>query len=170
MSFVLSNSVNKILQQLKELMFRFSLQSALDVRTRQEKVKMKEMAEALATERSINDEIIRIREESKKADEDLDVMKRSDFFNIEQMRILSRFKARMKVVTTEKRQELSEAEKITAGKQKELIEASKARKTLEILKEKEVKRFREKISRMERRSMDEIAGNMFIKKMKSAQI
>lgn len=150
-------------------MFKFSLQVALDVRVRQEKVKMKEMAEALATEKGIVDEINRIHSDTDQADANLDEMKRSAAFDLEQMRFLSRFKARMKVVLAGNLQKLSEAQKIVAEKQQELIEASKARKTLEILKEKEVKRFREKISRIERKSMDEIAGNMFIQQLKKAQ-
>ncbi len=139
------------------------------MRVRQEKVKMKEMAEALATEKGIVDEINRIHSDTDQADANLDEMKRSAAFDLEQMRFLSRFKARMKVVLAGNLQKLSEAQKIVAEKQQELIEASKARKTLEILKEKEVKRFREKISRIERKSMDEIAGNMFIQQLKKAQ-
>lgn len=139
------------------------------MRVRQEKVKMKEMAEALAIEKGIVDEINRIHSDTDQADANLDEMKRSAAFDLEQMRFLSRFKARMKVVLAGNLQKLSEAQKIVAEKQQELIEASKARKTLEILKEKEVKRFREKISRIERKSMDEIAGNMFIQQLKKAQ-
>lgn len=150
-------------------MFKFSLQVALDVRIRQEKVKMKEMAEALAVEKGIVDEINNIHDETGKADANLDLMKRSEAFDLEQMRFLSHFKERMRVVLATNHQRLEDARKIVTGKQQELIEASRARKTLEILKEKEVKRFQEKISRIERKSMDEIAGIMFIRKMEKAQ-
>ncbi len=144
-------------------MFRFSLQVALDVRERQEKVRMKELAEALSVRQGIVNEIDTIYENTRVADQNLDNMKRSQFFNLEQMRFLSRFKSRMKVVLADCHQRLEEAEITVAKRQQVLIQASKARKTIEILKEKELKRFKEKIARIERKSMDEIAGNLFIR-------
>ena len=150
-------------------MFKFSLQAALNVRSRQEKIKMKEMAEVLAIEKSIMDNINRIHEETEKADFNLDELKKSGTFNIEQMRFLFSYKKRMKVVLTDCHVKLGNARIKVAEKQKELIEASRARKTLEILKEKEEKRFKAKISRLERKSMDEIAGNIFIRNINKAR-
>ena len=150
-------------------MFQFSLQSALNVRSRQEKIKMKEMAEALTSEKSIVDDINHIHEETEKADFNLDEMKKSAVFDVNQVRFLFSFKQRMTVVLADCHIKLNAAREIVAEKQKELIEASKARKTLEILKEKEEKRYKEKISRMERKSMDEIAGNMFIRNLNKVQ-
>ena len=130
---------------------------------------MKEMAEALAFEKVITDDINRIHEETERADNDLDKMKRSEYFNIDQMRFLYSFKTRMKVVLADCHNRLAVAREKGSEKQKELIEASKKRKTMEILKEKEEKGFKEKISRIEKKNMDEIAGNMFIRNMKRAQ-
>ncbi|MBU2512107.1 flagellar export protein FliJ [bacterium] len=144
-------------------MFKFSLQTALDVRSRQEKIKMKNLAVALAFEQSIQKEIERIHENTNQADLDLNEKKKSNITSIDQMMFLSRFKARMKIVLAKTRKRLKDAQGVVAEKQKELIEASKARKTLEILKEKEIKRFQEKIARIEQKSMDEIAGNLFIR-------
>lgn len=144
-------------------MFQFSLQVALDVRSRQEKLKMKELAEALAFKQGIVSEIETIHTNTRRADQDMNQMKQSTQVNLEQMRFLSHFKSRMQVVLADCRQRLSKAEKHVANKQSELIQASKARKTLEILKEKELKRFKEKITRIERKSMDEIAGNLYIR-------
>jgi flagellar FliJ protein len=144
-------------------MFKFTLQIALDVRSRQEKVKMKELAEAVAVEQGILNEIDSIHANVRQADSNLNAMKRSDFFNLEQMRFLSRFKSHMKIVMTDCQKRLATSKIKVSEKQKELINAAKARKTLEILKEKEQKRFMEKITRIERKSMDEFAGNMFIR-------
>jgi flagellar export protein FliJ len=69
----------------------------------------------------------------------------------------------MKIVMTDCQKRLATSKIKVSEKQKELINAAKARKTLEILKEKEQKRFMEKITRIERKSMDEFAGNMFIR-------
>lgn len=144
-------------------MFKFSLQIALDVRSRQEKIKMKELAEAIAVEQGILNEIETIHQNVRQADSNLDAMKRSEFFDLEQMRFLSRFKSRMKIVMANCQSRLAVSRIKVAEKQMELINAAKARKTLEILKEKELKRFVEKITRIERKSMDEFAGNMFIR-------
>lgn len=124
---------------------------------------MKNLAVALAFEQSIQKEIERIHENTNQADLDLNEKKKSNITSIDQMMFLSRFKARMKIVLAKTRKRLKDAQGVVAEKQKELIEASKARKTLEILKEKEIKRFQEKIARIEQKSMDEIAGNLFIR-------
>lgn len=165
MSFVCFISIKRkhlINRGLRD-MFKFSLQMALDVRSRQEKVKMKNLAEALAHEQRVQGEIQTIHDNTDRADLELNDMKRSNVTSINQMKFLSRFKARMKVVLAEKHKMLLDAQNVVDEKQKELIEASKARKTLEILKEKELKRFMEKITRIENKNMDEIAGNLFIR-------
>ncbi len=131
---------------------------------------MKNLAEALAFEKSIQEEIIRINENTHRADFKLNENKKSNITSISQMVFLSRFKARMKIVLANTRKSLNEAQVTVAEKQKELIEASKARKTLEILKEKEIKRFKEKIARIEQKNMDEIAGNIFIRKSRDNRV
>ncbi len=148
-------------------MFKFSLQTALDVRSRQEKIKMKNLAEALAVEQNILNNIKKINQNTLDADLKLNQMKKSNITSINQMKFLSQFKDRMKVVLANEEKSLSNARVVVAEKQKDLIEASKARKTLEILKEKEIKRFQEKIAKIEQKSMDEIAGNHFLRKSKA---
>ena len=145
-------------------MFKFSLQTALDVRSRQEKMRMKDLAEKLAVEQTIVTNIERIKANTKNAENELDTAKESRFMNIKQMIFLTDFKNRMKVVLIQTHQQLQAARKEVEEKQLALIEASKARKTIEILKEKEEKRYLEKISRIEKKNMDEIAGNLFIQK------
>ena len=149
-------------------MFKFSLQTALDVRSRQEKMKMKDLAEKLAVERTIVNKIDQIKSNTKKAENELDTAKESRYMTINQMIFLTGFKNRMKVVLAESYEQLQAAQKEVEEKQLALIEASKARKTIEILKEKEEKRYLEKITRMEKKNMDEIAGNLFIQKQRSS--
>ena len=150
-------------------MFHFSLQVALNVRSRQEKIKMKELAEALAIEQMFIKEIDQIFQNTAQADQNLNRMKMSNTFSIEQMKSLSHFKSRMKVVLARCQQDLQGAQHKVAEQQKILIEASKARKTLEILREKESRKYQEKITRLERKSMDEIAGNLFIRHQREGQ-
>ncbi|MCP4754223.1 MAG: flagellar export protein FliJ [Proteobacteria bacterium] len=149
-------------------MFRFSLQVALDVRSRQEKIKMKELAEKLAVEQEIRNQMDRIKEDTRQADLRSNRAKESRLFTIEQMKFLANFKSRMRVVTADCNNRLEAAKKEVKEKQLILIEASKAKKTLEILKEKENKRYLEKISAMERKNMDEIAGNQFFQKLRKS--
>ena len=149
-------------------MFKFSLQTALDVRSRQEKMKMKDLAEKLAVERTIVNKIDQIKSNTKKAENELDTAKESRYMTINQMIFLTGFKNRMKVVLAESYEQLQAAQKEVEEKQLALIEASKARKTIEILKEKEEKRYLEKIARIQKKNMDEIAGNLFIQKRRNA--
>ena len=149
-------------------MFKFSLQTALEVRSRQEKMRMKDLAEKLAVERSILKKIAEINANTSKAENELDTAKASRYMDINQMIFLSGFKNRMKVVLAENYEQLKNARTEVKEKQFALVEASKARKTIEILKEKEEKRYLEKITRIEKKNMDEIAGNLFIQKRRTA--
>lgn len=162
MSFVLIPTKTKCAFSFKLLgmMFRFSLQTALDVRSRQEKIKMKELAEKLTIEREIQQRIEDVNVSLLQADDNLNAMKQSGGVMIEQMKFLSHFKARMKVVQAKNHVQLTSIKAEVSKKQQALIEASRAKKTLEILRDKEEKRFLEKITSIERKSMDEIAGNL----------
>ncbi|MBU2648576.1 flagellar export protein FliJ [bacterium] len=147
-------------------MFRFSLQIALDVRARQEKMKMKDLAEKLAVEQHITNQIDKIREDTQAAETGMNQAKQARIFTIRQLKSLSGFKGRMKHTLALRMKELAVAKKAVMEKQEALIEASRSKKTLEILKEKEEKRYLEKISTIERKNMDEIAGNQFAQKLR----
>jgi len=150
-------------------MFKFSLQTALNVRSRQEKLKMKALAEKLAVEQGIQSQIEQILQNTKESESNLNHAKESRIFSVDQMLFLSRFKNKMKVDLSKCHEELEGAKKEVWDKQQDLIEASKKKKTLEILKEKEEKRYLENIANIERRSMDEIAGNQFVQKTRNAE-
>jgi len=147
-------------------MFRFSLQTALDVRARQEKMRMKDLAEKLAVEQRIIQEINTIHEDSRLADAGINQSKQSRTFTIRELKSLSGFKGRMKHLLALKMKELERAKKEVHDKQQALIEASRLKRTLEILREKEEKRYLEKITTIQRKSMDEIAGNQFVQKQR----
>ncbi|MBT4288571.1 MAG: flagellar export protein FliJ [Deltaproteobacteria bacterium] len=142
-------------------MFQFSLQTALDVRLRQEKIKMKDLAEKVAIEQSIKNQIDGTKNRAFQADISLNQKKQAGSFTIQELKMQSSFKARTKLELADYYQKLELAHQAVEEKQNILIQASRARKTLEILKEKELKRFMEKIAQLERKHMDEIAGNQF---------
>ncbi len=148
-------------------MYKFSLQIALNVRARQEKMKMKDLAEKLAVEHGIQNQINKIKTDTWDAEAGMNQAKQSQTFTIRQLKSLNGFKERMKSTLAVRVQELEAAKKEVHKKQQALIEASKLKKTLEILKEKEEKRYLEKISTMLRKNMDEIAGNQFIQKLRN---
>ncbi|MBU3917325.1 flagellar export protein FliJ [bacterium] len=152
------------------LMFEFSLQTALDVRSRQEKIRMKELAEKLAIEQVIVNKIEQIKKDTTLADTNMNSAKQARVLSTEQMKLLSQFKGRMEVVMGQCQENLVIAKNAVAAKQKVLIEASRAKKTLEILKEKELKRAKEKTAMFERKNMDEIAGNIFVRNQRESQI
>lgn len=142
-------------------MYHFSLQTALDVRERQEKVKMKELAETLREEQKFRDRIGNIQQNLIESERRLDQQKSEGKFNIDLLKYHFSFKTRMDLVLTDLDKSLVEAQVETSKKRNLLVEASRTKKTMEILKEKEKKRVLAKIVRMEQIEMDEIAGNFF---------
>jgi flagellar export protein FliJ len=148
-------------------MYKFSLQIALNVRARQEKMKMKDLAEKLAIEHGIQNQINKIHEDTQHAEAGMNQAKQSQTFTIRQLKSLSGFKGRMKYTLALRMKELEAAKKEVAEKQQALIEASKLKRTLEILKEKEEKKYLEKIATIQRKNMDEIAGNQFVQKLRN---
>ena len=147
-------------------MFRFSLQTALNVRARQEKMRMKDLAEKLAVEQDILNQINTIHDNTVSAESGMNQAKQARSFTIRELKSLSGFKGRMKHTLALRHQELEEAKKEVHEKQQALIEASKLKRTLEILRDKEEKRYLEKISAIQRKNMDEIAGNQFVQKQR----
>ena len=113
-------------------MNRFTLQTALDVRSRQEKIRMKELAEKLVVERNIIQQIDDIMDNTAKAESGLNSSKESRTITIDHLRFLNDFKDRMKVVLADCYIRLEAAKQEVHEKQQMLIEASKAKKTLEI--------------------------------------
>jgi flagellar protein FliJ len=142
-------------------MFQFTLQTALDVRLRQEKIKMKELAEKVAIEQSLKTQIEVATNKAYQSDCNVNLKKQDGSFTILELKMLTAFKERTKLELADYCQKLEIAHQAVEEKQQILIQASRARKTLEILKENELKRFMEKIAQIERKHMDEIAGNQF---------
>ena len=54
---------------------------------------------------------------------------------------------------------ISEIDTRAEAKREELVEASRKRRTMEILKDRDLEQYRSKLAKMETESMDEIASN-----------
>ena len=61
--------------------------------------------------------------------------------------------------TTVKKKIISEINTRAEAKREELVEASRKRRTMEILKERDLKQYKIKLAKMETETMDEIASN-----------
>lgn len=140
-------------------MFRFSLETALSVRARQEKVSMKELAQKLAHEKSILDKMDSMKGEVQKRDKDLDERKREGRFSIEELRNQENFKRLTETRLGGLGAELAKAQEEVQEKRQALVLAAQKRKTLEILEAREKKRYEAKVARAERMLMDEIASS-----------
>ena len=142
-------------------MFQFTMQTALDVRGRQEKIKMKEMALALSSQQRLEEEIARIDQALLNSNEQVDQKKHQALYSVEQIQFYEQFKQkkrleRGRVVVMHK-----EAVEKTEQQRLELVKAAKKRKTLEILRDREQLRFQAKQVRYEREFSDEVASNQF---------
>ena len=145
-------------------MFEFSLQTALEVREREEKMRMKDLAEKLSAEQEIQRQIDQDRQKITDSDQNLNVAKREGLFTIDQMKQLVQFKDRKKRDITLLLQGLESAKQEVAFQQQLLLEARKRKKTMEILKDREQKGYWEKLAKQEQSFMDEVAGTMFFQR------
>ena len=147
-------------------MFQFSLETALNVRARQEKVKMKEMAEKLAIRQKIVDHMEQLDSGLATQVQELDHKKRAGEISITDLKNQEAFKSYVKTKLGGLNIDLNEADALVEEKRQALVDASRKRKTLEILEEREKKRYEAKLARSERMLMDEVASNLHYKNQK----
>lgn len=143
-------------------MFNFRLQSVLEVRERMARIRQKEFSEVLARQQGLDTQI---------QTHERDLSKASDF--VERARKTSlttqpfelfahyqrRLKSEIERLAEQKREEAQELE----AKRKALVEAKRAQRTLEILRDKAQDRYEREMTRRERVTMDEVATNYFIR-------
>ncbi|MBF0278012.1 MAG: flagellar export protein FliJ [SAR324 cluster bacterium] len=140
---------------------KFSLQTALDVRERIEKLKQKEFAEQLQIAQEIKSRIDACDSELQQSRHEVNQMKNRGF-TIGHLQFHDQFKKRIAQQTEVLEQQLVEQNELLEVNQKNLLKATQDRRALEILKEKELTRAREKQERTERTEMDEIAQNFLL--------
>ena len=145
---------------------QFSLQTALEVRERLEKLKQKEFAEQLQVSQEISQKIATHQEAIQQSTDNLNQLKNQGF-TIAQLQFYERFRQRTESQVHLLETQLQEQKEVVAVKQKNLLKATQARRVLEILKAKEAQRHRQKQDRMERLEMDEIAQNFMLNQKSS---
>ncbi|MED5402326.1 MAG: flagellar FliJ family protein [SAR324 cluster bacterium] len=137
---------------------RFSLETALKVRERLEKLYQKALAEQVQLEQQHRDRKKLIQEALDIHNNDLDKAK-AEGVTISQLLMGGNFQQRIKQHLELTQAQLDEQLEVVELKRYELTQATQKKRVLEILKEKEIEKFKVETERLERLEADEIAQN-----------
>ena len=137
---------------------RFSLETALSVRERLEKLYQKALAEQLKIEKQHREIINVMKDALENHNNDLDEAKKKGL-TINQLLMGSDFQQRIKNNLEIKKDQLKEQLEVVELKRQELTKATQKKRVIEILKENEIKEFLAEKDRLERLEADEIAQN-----------
>ena len=154
------NSKPYSMSSLKIAMYKFSLEPVLNQRKLIEENLQKELA---VFKKSLAEEKRKLRTYKRTKDKFLRKLqqKREESITISEMLLYVRFIERLSRDLEKQREKVLEVEKELDQKREALIEAMKNRKTLEKLKEKEWKTFRQQLTKKELDFLDEAAINRF---------
>ena len=139
-------------------MKRFRLETALKVRERLEKLYQKALAEQVQLEQQYRDRKQLMQHALNNYNNELDEAKAHDV-TINQLLMGGQFQQRIEQQLELTQDQLNEQLEVVELKRHELTQATQKKRVLEILKEKEIKKFREETERLERLEVDEIAQN-----------
>ncbi|MDP7174945.1 MAG: flagellar FliJ family protein [SAR324 cluster bacterium] len=137
---------------------RFSLETALKVRERLEKLYQKALAEQVQLEQQHRDRKKLMQEALDIHNNDLDKAK-AEGVTISQLLMGGNFQQRIKQHLELTQAQLDEQLEVVELKRHELTQATQKKRVLEILKEKEIEKFKVETERLERLEADEIAQN-----------
>ena len=139
-------------------MKRFRLETALKVRERLEKLYQKALAEQVHLEQQYHDRKQLMQDALNNYNNELDEAKAHDV-TINQLLMGGQFQQRIEQQLELTQDQLNEQLEVVELKRHELTQATQKKRVLEILKEKEIKKFRDETERLERLAADEIAQN-----------
>ena len=139
-------------------MKRFRLETALKVRERLEKLYQKALAEQVQLEQQYRDRKQLMQDALNDYNNELDEAKAHDV-TINQLLMGGQFQQRIEQQLELTQDQLNEQLEVVELKRHELTLAAQKKRVLEILKEKEIKKFRDETERLERLKVDEIAQN-----------
>ncbi len=142
-------------------MFTFSLQTVLEVRERLEKIKYKEFSNDLFKRNQIHAEIETRTKQVTAAGAKADRIKQEGQ-SATPLQLYDQFRQRVASEVAVLTNRLREQEQALEEKRRELVEARRAHKALEILRDKERERYERTERRQERAVMDEIASNYYL--------
>ncbi|HKI98945.1 MAG TPA: flagellar export protein FliJ [bacterium] len=142
-------------------MFHFRLQSVLDVRERMARLKQKEFAEVLARHQLLEAEIERHEAELARAARYVDNLRRTSP-TVVPLELFGNFQRRVKGDMERIQEQMREQAQELEAKRSALVEAKRAQRSLEILRDKARARYEDAMGRRERVAMDEVASNYFL--------
>ena len=137
---------------------RFSLETALKVRKRLEKFYQKALADEVQAERQYKERLQLMSSALEIHNKDLDDAKENGL-TISQLILGGHFQQRIEQQMELTEYQLKEQQEVVDLKRHELTLATQKKRVLEILKDKENKKYRDEMERLERLEADEIAQN-----------
>ena len=137
---------------------RFSLETALKVRKRLEKFYQKALADEVQAEQQYNEKLELMSSALDGHNKDLDDAKENGL-TISQLILGGQFKQRIEQQMELVEYQLKEQREVVDLKRHELTLATQKKRVLEILKDKENKKYIDEMERLERLEADEIAQN-----------
>ena len=137
---------------------RFSLETALKVRKRLEKFYQKALADEVQAEQQYKEKLELISSDLDVHNKDLDDAKENGL-TISQLILGGHFQQRIEQQMELTEYQLKEQQEVVDLKRHELTLATQKKRVLEILKDKENKKYRDEMERLERLEADEIAQN-----------
>lgn len=140
-------------------MFRFSLQTVLDVRTRQERIKYKEYSQELIRQQALLGRIHALENDLQRAGQSMDQMRQGSGVTAYPLQMHNLFRQRVAAEIAVLQEQLREQDEALEAKRQELVQARRDYRTMEILRDKEHVRYEAEEARRERNVMDETAAN-----------
>jgi len=137
---------------------RFSLETALKVRKRLEKFYQKALADEVQAEQQYKERMQLMSSALEIHNKDLDDAKENGL-TISQLILGGHFQQRIEQQMELTEYQLKEQQEVVDLKRHELTLATQKKRVLEILKDKENKKYRDEMERLERLEADEIAQN-----------
>ena len=137
---------------------RFSLETALKVRKRLEKFYQKALADEVQAEQQYNEKLELMSSALDVHNKDLDDAKENGI-TISQLILGGHFKQRIDQQMELIKYQMKEQQEVVDLKRHELTLATQKKRVLEILKDKENKKYLDEMERLERLQADEIAQN-----------
>lgn len=139
-------------------MFRFRLQSVLEVRERLARLRQKEFSEVLAQRHAMEAQIEAFRQGLAKAGRYVD-QARKDTVSAHPMELYGNYYRRVTSEIGRIEEQMREKQQELQAKRNALVEAKRAQRTLEILRDKQQARYAADEGRKEQATMDEVAAN-----------
>ena len=142
-------------------MFTFSLQTVLEVRERLEKIKYKEFSGMLYEQQQMSGEMQARKNQIAESAAKLDEVRRQGI-TAAPLQLYSNFRERLNSEIELIAEQYREHEQAVEEKRKELVEARRAHRAIEILRDRELERHERTQIRQDRAIMDEIAANYYL--------